>query len=129
VWGRICGYRLDRRPGKVAANILMDAQKDLRRAAALQGQPAEDLPPDYPAPGSHGSAAEELVELLEEAVSRGTLTAADAQMVAAFRIGGARIADIGLSTAGRPEPSGAGGGPQNGRSQRWPGRHERLLRA
>ena len=96
VWGRICSYRLDRRPGKVAANILMDAQKDLRRTAALQGRPAEDLPPDYPAPGSHASPAEELVELLEEAVSRGTLTPADAQMVAAFRIGGARIADIGV---------------------------------
>ena len=96
VWGHICSYRLDRRPGKVAANILMDAQKDLRRTAALKGGPVEDLPPDYPAPGSHASPAEELVELLEEAVSRGTLTAGDAQMVAAFRIGGARIADIGV---------------------------------
>ena len=44
VWHRICGYRLDRRPSKVAANILMDAEKELRQAATARGGPAAELP-------------------------------------------------------------------------------------
>ena len=94
VWNRICSYRLDRRPARVAANILMDAEKELRKAATVKRQCWEDLPADHPAPLSDPCPGEELAELLREAVSSGTLTTSDAEIVAALRIGGARIADI-----------------------------------
>ena len=94
VWNRICSYRLDRRPARVAANILMDAEKELRKAAAAKRQCWEDLPADHPAPLSDPCPGEELAVLLRDAVDSGTLTTADAEIVAALRIGGARIADI-----------------------------------
>jgi len=94
VWQRICTYRLDRRPIKVAANILMDAAKELRRAATTKGGPTEELPAICPAPDPQRAAADELAELLDDAVHVGALTIADAQLVAAFRITGQRLADI-----------------------------------
>ena len=41
VWGRICSYPVDRRPAKVAANILMDVEKEsarLRPSSASAGR-------------------------------------------------------------------------------------------
>jgi hypothetical protein len=94
VWHRICTYRLDRRPIKVAANILMDAAKELRRAAASKGGPTEGLPVPSVASEPQRPAADELVQLLDDAVQDGVLAIADAQLVAAFRITGKRLADI-----------------------------------
>jgi hypothetical protein len=94
VWHRIRTYRLDRRPIKVAANILMDAAKELRRAAASKGGPTEELPATTPAPDPQQPAADELVQVLDDAVKDGVLAIADAQLVAAFRITGKRLADI-----------------------------------
>jgi hypothetical protein len=94
VWQRICTYRLDRRPIKVAANILMDAAKELRRAATTKGGPTEELPAICPLPDPQRPAADELVQILDDAVHDGALTIADAQLVAAFRITGQRLADI-----------------------------------
>jgi hypothetical protein len=94
VWQRICTYRLDRRPSKVAANILMDAAKELRRAATTKGGPTQELPAICPAPDPQQPAADELVQILDDAVHIGALTIADAQLVAAFRITGQRLADI-----------------------------------
>jgi hypothetical protein len=94
VWHHIRTYRLDRRPIKVAANILMDAAKELRRAATAKGGPTEELPATWPAPDPQEPAADELVQILDDAVRGGALTIADAQLVAAFRITGKRLADI-----------------------------------
>ena len=94
VWQRICTYRLDRRPIKVAANILMDAAKELRRAATTKGGPTQELPAIWPTPDPQQPAADELVQILDDAVHDGALTIADAQLVAAFRITGQRLADI-----------------------------------
>ena len=94
VWGRICSYPVDRRPAKVAANILMDAEKELRKASAVKCQCWEDLPPDHPAPVSEPCPGEELAELLREAVASGMLSASDAEIVAALRIGGVRVAEV-----------------------------------
>ena len=94
VWHRICSYRLDRRPSKVAANILMDAEKELRRAAAAHGRPAAELPLDYPAPSPQQSAAVELVDVLGSAVGDGVLTASDAQLIAVSRIAGVPLTDV-----------------------------------
>ena len=93
VWQRICTYRLDRRPSKVAANILMDAAKELRRTAP-KGGPTEELPAICPAPDPQQPAADELEQILDDAVHDGSLTIADAQLVAAFRITGQRHADM-----------------------------------
>jgi hypothetical protein len=94
VWHRICSYRLERRPGKVAANILMDAEKELRRAVAAQGGPVSELPLDNPAPAPQKPAALELVELLGSAVTDGVVTASDAQLIAASRIAGIPLTDV-----------------------------------
>jgi hypothetical protein len=74
VWQRICTYRLDRRPIKIAANILMDAAKELRRAATTKGGPTEELPATWPAPDPQQPAADELVQILDDAVHVGALT-------------------------------------------------------
>jgi hypothetical protein len=94
VWHRICSYRLDRRPGKVAANILMDAEKVLRRAVAAQGGPVAELPLDHPAPTPQQPAALELVHILGSAVIDGVLTVSDAQLIAASRIAGIPLTEV-----------------------------------
>jgi hypothetical protein len=94
VWHRICSYRLERRPGKVAANILLDAEKELRRVVAARGGPVAELPLDHPAPAPQKPAALELVELLGSAVTDGVLTASDAQLIAASLIAGIPLTDV-----------------------------------
>jgi hypothetical protein len=94
VWHRIRGYRLDRRPSKVAANILLDAEKELRRAATAQGAPAAELPPHLPALDPHRPAAVELVDVLGSAVGDGVLSVSDAQLIAASRIAGVPLTDV-----------------------------------
>lgn len=102
LWGRICSYPVDRRPAKVAANILMDAEKELRKASAVRRQCWEDLPPDHPGPVSEPCPGEELAELLREAVASGMLSASDAEIVGALRIGGVRVAEV-VATRGTSE--------------------------
>lgn len=94
VWHQICSYRLDRRPSKVAANILMDAEKELRRAAGVQGRPTAELPLDYPAPSPQQSPAIELADVLRSAVGDGVLTASDAQLITVSRIAGVPLTDV-----------------------------------
>jgi hypothetical protein len=94
VYGRIRTYPLERRPGRVAANILMDAARDLRRAvprvvATPSADPATAQLIDEP---TH--AGLELAEVLIDAVADGLLEAQDAQLIARSRIAGHRVADI-----------------------------------
>jgi hypothetical protein len=97
VWQRICRYPVARRPGRVAANILMDAARELRRAVprmtvTLSAEPAcpgvEVSSPEPPHP------ATELAEVLRDAVDDGVLGREDAMLIARSRIGGHRVADI-----------------------------------
>jgi len=98
VYGRIRTYPIVRRPGRVAANILMDAARELRRAvprvvATLTPDPA--LHADHrPDDRSSTHAAVELAEVLSDAVDEGVLEARDAQLIARSRIAGHRVADI-----------------------------------
>jgi len=94
VWQQITTYRLDRRPQKVALNIVMDARKQLQRLAAASGPGTEELPVDHPAPEPDPAAAVELAEVLSVAIEEGVLTAAQAQLIAAYRIGGTRLTDF-----------------------------------
>jgi hypothetical protein len=103
VYKRIRAYPLDRRPGKVAANILMDAARELRRAVPrtdveLVGEATDRLvAPRDGGPGGPGAAAHpalELAEVLAEAVAEGVVGAVDAELIARSRIGGERMEDL-----------------------------------
>jgi hypothetical protein len=130
VYHRICHYPLARRPGRVAANVLLDAAQELRRrvprlitvpaadpaagrergAAAAVG--AEDAPGrEGGAPARRGSAdgraetpnpAVELAELLTDAVDAGIVDRDDAELIARSRIAGHRVADIASQRGLRP---------------------------
>lgn len=105
VYQRIRRYPIERRPGKVAANILMDAARDLRRAvgnlerciptADIGTREAVSLTPDVHPAG-------ELADALLDAVGEGRISSGDAQLIAQSRIGGTRIEAIaarrGMST-------------------------------
>jgi hypothetical protein len=99
VYQRIRCYPLERRPGRVAANVLMDAALDLRAGARAPG-PTAELPEQlHVQPDGHPAC--ELVEVLVDAVDEGVITAADATLIAASRIAGVRLADI-AARRGRP---------------------------
>lgn len=99
VYHHVCTYPLQRRPGRVAANILMDASYDLGRLVPkVIAVPVED-PAVLRRPGaavaeSTPHAAEELAEALRDAVADGTLQPADAELIARTRIGGENVNDI-----------------------------------
>jgi DNA-directed RNA polymerase specialized sigma24 family protein len=85
VYQRIRRYPLARRPGRIAANVLLDAARDLRRSV-----PAPDRPVEAPS----APAAIELADVLVDAVADGILDLRDAQLIAQSRIGGQRVADL-----------------------------------
>jgi hypothetical protein len=95
VWQRICRYPVARRPGRVAANILMDAARELRRAVprTMVTLSAEPASPGVEAPEPSHPAAE-LAEVLLDAVDDGVLDHEDAMLIARSRISGHRVADI-----------------------------------
>ena len=97
VYHRIRTYPLERRPGRVAANILLDAARELRRAvprvvATPTADPTVHVRGHADAAASHPAA--ELAEVLSEAVHAGVLDLGDAQLIARSRIAGHRVADI-----------------------------------
>jgi hypothetical protein len=97
VYQRIKRYPVERRPGRVAANVLMDAARELRRSVPrLTITPSADHVLDHePAPVhpiSHS--AFELADVLQEAVDNGVLSQDDAVLIARSRIAGDRVADI-----------------------------------
>jgi hypothetical protein len=98
VYRRIRTYPVERRPGRVAANILLDAARELRRAVPrLVATPtAEPIAPAAHAAsaGTADNAAVELAEVLADAVAAGVIEHRDAQLIAQSRIAGRRIADI-----------------------------------
>jgi hypothetical protein len=110
VYHRIRNYPLARRPGRVAANVLMDAAHELRRAVPrVPAVPCAD-PQQAPTPrglaASVHSASEnpavELGELLRDAVSEGIVGREDAELIARSRIAGHRVADIAHHRGLRP---------------------------
>src|SRR5690606_29210734 len=102
VYHRIRHYPLARRPGRVAANILMDAAQELRRAvprlvAVPSAEPARQLagmPASTPEHPQDDNPAIELSELLRDAVRAGIVGRDDAELIARSRIAGHRVADI-----------------------------------
>jgi hypothetical protein len=111
VYHRIRHYPVARRPGRVAANILMDAAHELRRAvprvvAVPHADPARQAPSARDLAASVHSASEhpavELGALLRDAVSAGIVDRDDAELIARSRIAGHRVADIAHHQGLRP---------------------------
>jgi hypothetical protein len=102
VYGRIRRYPLARRPGKIAANVLLDAARDLRRAvpptATFAMADPTVLVRDNGGADLPVGAAAELAEVLSDAVAAGMLQMSEARLIAQTRIAGARIADIATHT-------------------------------
>jgi hypothetical protein len=95
VYDRIRRYPLARRPGKVAANILLDAGAILRRQVHdSRGLIGLDAVRELSADAAVDHPSLELAEVLHDAVREGVLTPADAELIAASRIGGRRLADL-----------------------------------
>jgi len=96
VYGRIRTYPIERRPGRVAANVLMDAARELRRAVPrVVATPTADPTVHTERRAQETSpAAVELAEVLRDAVDEGVLGLDDAQLIARSRIAGHRVADI-----------------------------------
>jgi hypothetical protein len=104
VYHRIKTYPLVNRPARVAANVLMDAAQELRRAVPRVAPLAVDDGglPERTAPDRAPHVADELQELLAEAVADGIVAPDDAEIIARSRIGGARVADLAAVRGLRP---------------------------
>jgi hypothetical protein len=108
VYHRIRHYPLARRPARVAANVLMDAAHELRRAVPrLASVPCADPAAHQPAgyPTDHHPAVDpavELIEMLRDAVRDGIVDPGDAELIARSRIAGHRMADIARHRGLRP---------------------------
>jgi hypothetical protein len=110
VYHRIRNYPLARRPGRVAANVLMDAAHELRRAvprvvATPCADPQQASRRRDQAASVHLASqnpAVELGELLRDAVSEGIVGREDAELIARSRIAGHRVADIAHHRGLRP---------------------------
>jgi hypothetical protein len=110
VYHRIRHYPIERRPGRVAANILLDAAQELRRAVPkLLATPSADpaaqaavLDRGWTVHGPVEHPAVELTEVLADAVAAGIVERGDAELIARSRIGGQRVADIAQHRGLRP---------------------------
>ncbi|HVM40054.1 MAG TPA: hypothetical protein VM618_04645 [Acidimicrobiia bacterium] len=99
-YDRIRTYPIDRRPRRIAANVLLDTRQRVGRTAFV-GEPTVPLDAvserrlatatGDPEPGA------ELVRLLGVAVRRGILTAETARLIALTRVAGVPIADVARS--------------------------------
>jgi hypothetical protein len=108
VYQRIHSYPLARRPARIAANILMDAARELRQAVPHVAFTLSSDPTIHrtasgaanPEPVLHP--ALELAEVLLDAVHDEIIDADDAALIARSRIGGDRVADIAEHRGSRP---------------------------
>jgi hypothetical protein len=96
VYARIRTYPVERRPRAVAANILLDAAKELRRQANQVTFEPVGLAPveDAREHACEPTAAEELADLLSDALRQRVISREDAQLIARSRIGGMRLAEL-----------------------------------
>jgi hypothetical protein len=110
VYHRIRHYPIERRPGRVAANVLLDAAHELRRTVPkLLATPSADpaaqaavLDRAWTMRRSVEHPAVELTEVLADAVAAGIVERDDAELIARSRIGGQRVADIAQHRGLRP---------------------------
>lgn len=104
VYDRIRCYPIDRRPSRIAANVLLDANQDLARAArklTAEGQRTAPTAPDRLV-GRRAeevvSAAEELRDVIDDAVASGRVPAKWAALIIATHIEGDDLPSIARRT-------------------------------
>jgi hypothetical protein len=104
VYRRIRNYPLARRPGRVAANVLMDAAHELRAAvpAAHVELWADPTIHQTHHTEAHTDPAAELADVLADAVRARVITVDDARLIAQTRIAGRRVQDLAHTTTTRP---------------------------
>lgn len=90
---RIRTYPIDRRPGRVAANILLDVKQRVfwRTPTTVPTVSLEEVSHSIPVPEADENAAFELLDLLHWAVERGHLSVADAHLIADTRVAGTSV--------------------------------------
>jgi hypothetical protein len=104
VYRRIRNYPLARRPGRIAANVLMDAAHELRAAVPAANVELWADPTIHqtvhvePSPDP----AAELADVLADAVKACVITPDDARLIAQTRIAGHRVQDLATNTTARP---------------------------
>jgi hypothetical protein len=88
-WERICTYPLQRRPQRIAANLLADTRRALwkERTLALAQAERETPLPDLPLPPL-ALVAVDVERPLRRAVTAGAISAEEAELIAATRIDG-----------------------------------------
>lgn len=88
-WERIRRYPIDRRPARIAANVLLDTLKkttwELKRQRYLRDQETSETPPDRVAVVGVDRDVE---QLLEQAIGAGALSAEEADLILRTRIDG-----------------------------------------
>lgn len=104
VYGRIRRYPLDRRPARIAANVLLDANQDLARSARRilsEREHTASLEPrlflaaaQEPGP----SPAAELREVVQDAIEAGRVPAEWAQLILATHVEGDDLPSIARRT-------------------------------
>jgi hypothetical protein len=104
VYRRIRNYPLARRPGRVAANVLMDAAHELRGAVPSANVELWADPTIHQTRHVEPAAdpAAELAEVLADAVRDCVITSDDARLIAQTRIAGHRVQDLAHTTTARP---------------------------
>jgi hypothetical protein len=104
VFSRIRRYPLERRPRKIAANILMDANQDLARMARevlAERDRIAALEPSLLAARpevAHATSADELRELIDDAIADGRVPRHWAELIVATHIEGADLPTIARRT-------------------------------
>src|SRR5262245_13043521 len=95
VYDRIRTYPLARRPGRIAANVLLDAARQLRRSVPrLATHATANVHDSDIAVVAQTHSSLELADALADAVDDGIIDLRDARLIAQSRIAGHRIADI-----------------------------------
>lgn len=104
VYDRIRRYPVDRRPSKIAANVLLDANQDLARAARKLSADRQRTAPTEPdrLVGRRAeevvSAADELRDVIDDAVAAGHVPAKWAALIIATHIEGDDLPSIARRT-------------------------------
>jgi DNA-directed RNA polymerase specialized sigma24 family protein len=94
-WERIRAYPLERRPRRLAANLLLDTRKAVAKELGRELYPPEQpralgaLGQPYPA-----CRADDIDALLDRAVAAGALSRREAELIASTRIDGLTLAEL-----------------------------------
>ena len=104
-FARIRTYPVERRPGRVAANILLDVKQRLfwRTPATVPTVSLEEVSHAIPAVEAEQNAAFELLDLLHWAVAQGHLSVGDAHLVADTRVAGTSVERLCERTADKQQ--------------------------